>query len=75
MSSIPGRQGRHEKGEETPKGRVGVRKLGQNQPPPKQRPATEMLRRVWTMLEEPNIMGSCWWSRNVARDVRREVRH
>lgn len=52
-----------------------MRKLGQNQPPPKQRPATEMLRRVWTMLEEHNIMGSCWWSRNVARDVRREVRH
>lgn len=57
VSSIRGRQHRREKREETPKGRVGVRKLGQNHPPPNQRPATEMIWRVWTMLEEPNLMG------------------
>lgn len=57
VSNICGWQGRHEKREETTKGRVKVRKLGQNQSTPNQRPATEMIRRVWTMLGQSGGAG------------------
>lgn len=54
VSPSGGRQSRPGKREETQK--VGARKQGQN-PPPKRKPATEILERVRAMLDETNSKG------------------
>lgn len=56
VSPSGGRRSRPGKREETQKQRVGARKQGQN-PPPKQKPATEMLVRVRAMLDETMSKG------------------